>query len=54
MMSLAAVGARSTLNTIITLNDHRQADRQAGVAAPGIEQTKAIAEEGFIYGLPIG
>ena len=23
------------------------------VAAPGIEETKAIAEEGFIYGLPI-
>jgi hypothetical protein len=24
-----------------------------GVAAPGIEETKTIAEEGFIYGLPI-
>src|SRR5580704_11484594 len=24
-----------------------------GVAAPSIEETKAIAEEGFIYGLPI-
>jgi hypothetical protein len=24
-----------------------------GVAAPSIEQTKAIAEEGFIYGLPL-
>ena len=24
-----------------------------GVAAPSIEATKAIAEEGFIYGLPI-
>jgi hypothetical protein len=30
-----------------------KADTQAGVAAPGIEQTKAIAEEAFIYGLPI-
>jgi len=30
-----------------------QADKQAGVAAPGIAETKAIAEEGFIYGLPI-
>jgi hypothetical protein len=30
-----------------------QADKKAGVAAPGIEETKAIAEEGFIYGLPI-
>ncbi len=25
----------------------------SGAAAPGIEETKAIAEEGFIYGLPI-
>src|ERR1700730_5718667 len=24
-----------------------------GVAAPSLEETKAIAEEGFIYGLPI-
>jgi hypothetical protein len=26
---------------------------EKGVAAPSIEQTKAIAEEGFIYGLPL-
>jgi hypothetical protein len=30
-----------------------QADKKSGVAAPGIEETKAIAEEAFIYGLPI-
>ena len=30
-----------------------KADAKAGVAAPGIEETKAIAEAGFIYGLPI-
>jgi len=30
-----------------------QADKQAGIAAPGIAETKAIAEEAFIYGLPI-
>ena len=30
-----------------------QVDKKAGVAAPGIAETKAIAEEGFIYGLPI-
>jgi hypothetical protein len=29
------------------------AERKAGVPAPGIAETKAIAEEGFIYGLPI-
>ncbi|WP_238397542.1 DUF1254 domain-containing protein [Anatilimnocola aggregata] len=30
-----------------------KADKQAGVPAPGLEETKAIAEEGFIFGLPI-
>jgi hypothetical protein len=30
-----------------------QADKKAGIAAPGIAETKAIAGEGFIYGLPI-
>jgi hypothetical protein len=33
--------------------DAEKADRKAGVAAPGIEETKAIAEEAFIYGLPL-
>jgi hypothetical protein len=30
-----------------------QADKKAGIAAPRLAETKAIAEEGFIYGLPI-
>ena len=30
-----------------------KADVAKGVAAPSLEQTKAIAEEGFIYGLPL-
>lgn len=30
-----------------------QADRKAGIKAPSISETKAIAEEGFIYGLPL-
>jgi len=30
-----------------------QADKPAGRAAPGIAETKAIAEAGFIYGLPL-
>lgn len=30
-----------------------QADKKEGINPPGIEETKAIAEEGFIYGLPI-
>jgi hypothetical protein len=28
-------------------------DKKAGIAAPGIVETKAIAEEAFIYGLPL-
>jgi hypothetical protein len=47
--------------TLLTAMDAREdpisaanrADKKAGVAAPGIAETKAIAEEGFIYGLPI-
>jgi len=30
-----------------------QADKQAGLAVPGIAETKGIAEQGFIYGLPL-
>jgi hypothetical protein len=35
------------------VNSAAQADKAAGINAPSIEQTKAIAEQGFIYGLPI-
>ena len=35
------------------VNQAAQADKKAGIAAPGIEEVKAIAEEGFIYGLPL-
>ncbi len=31
----------------------KQADKLAGINVPGIEETRAIAEEGLIYGLPI-
>jgi len=30
-----------------------QADKSVDIAVPGIAETKAVAEEGFIYGLPI-
>ncbi|MFZ4681130.1 MAG: DUF1254 domain-containing protein [Terrimicrobiaceae bacterium] len=30
-----------------------QSEKKAGVPAPGIDEVKAIAEEGFIYGLPL-
>jgi len=35
------------------ISSAEQADKKAGIAAPGIAETKAIAEEAFIYGLPI-
>ena len=35
------------------INAASQADKKAGVAIPSITETKAIAEEAFIYGLPI-
>ncbi|WP_231933238.1 DUF1254 domain-containing protein [Botrimarina mediterranea] len=44
------VGCSET-NDAISLAD--KADKAEGVSAPSIEETKAIAEEGFIYGLPI-
>ena len=31
----------------------KQADTQKGIAAPGIAEVKAIAEEAFVYGLPL-
>jgi len=35
------------------ISQAEQADKKAGVAASSLAETKAIAEEGFIYGLPI-
>jgi hypothetical protein len=45
---LAGAGAKAD-----TISAAGTADKQAGIAAPGIIETKAIAEEAFIYGLPI-
>jgi hypothetical protein len=36
-----------------TIAEAAKKDVAAGVPAPGIEDVKAIAEEGFVYGLPI-
>jgi hypothetical protein len=36
-----------------TVTQAAKADKASGVPAPGIEQVKAIAEDGFVYGLPI-
>ena len=35
------------------ISEAAKADKAAGIDAPSIEEVKAIAEEGFIYGLPI-
>src|SRR5271170_3346049 len=35
------------------VNQADKADKINGVAVPGIEETKQIAQEGFIYGLPL-
>lgn len=54
---LAVAGAIALLSSCATNRDTiataGQADKKAGIAAPGIAETMAIAEEGFIYGLPI-
>ena len=49
-VATALIGCEKNGDAISTAE---QADKKAGIAAPGIEETKAIAEEGFIYGLPI-
>ena len=36
-----------------SISQAEKKDAAQGVPAPSIEETKAIAEEGFIYGLPI-
>ncbi len=55
--ALCSVFAVALLSGCATKNDPiaaaEQADKKAGIAAPGIAETKAIAEEAFIYGLPI-
>jgi hypothetical protein len=35
------------------ISSAEQTEKINGIAAPGISETKAIAEEGFIYGLPL-
>ena len=54
---LATVIALAALNGCGKANDPisaaAQTDKKTGIPAPGIVETKAIAEEGFIYGLPI-
>jgi hypothetical protein len=50
MALLLLAGAGSQADAVATADN---ADKQAGISAPDIQETKAIAEEAFIYGLPI-
>ena len=50
-MGLALLTAAGT--TADTIATAEKADKDAGVAAPGIVETARIAEEAFVYGLPI-
>ena len=50
-MAATTLGAGCGKNDAISQAEKK--DKATGVAAPGIAETKAIAEEGFIYGLPI-
>ena len=55
--ALASALALTLLTGCPTKNDAismaEQANKKSGNPIPGFEETKAIAEEGFIYGLPI-
>jgi hypothetical protein len=50
-MAATTLGAGCSKNDAVSQAEKK--DSAKGVAAPGIAETKAIAEEGFIYGLPI-
>jgi hypothetical protein len=66
MKTMISSAIRSTLVCLLTatllagcqhkndaISQAEKADKINGVAVPGIEQTKAIAQEGFVYGLPL-
>lgn len=52
-LALAAVLIAGCSKPNDTISQAGKADQAAGIAAPSIAETKAIAEEAFIYGLPV-
>ena len=50
---IVAVMSIGCSNKNDTVSQAEKKDTVAGIPVPSIEETKAIAEEGFIYGLPI-
>jgi hypothetical protein len=51
LIGLALLGGCAKNNDTITQTERKEA--AAGIPAPGLEEVKAIAEEGLVYGLPI-
>ncbi len=51
--AVAAVAFTSCNKKGDAISSSEQADKKEGTPVPGIEEVKAIAEEGFIYGLPL-
>jgi hypothetical protein len=53
IVTLLAVALTSYAEKSDPITQAARTDEKAGVPAPGIEEVKKIAEEGFIYGLPL-
>ena len=58
LKTLSTLATASAFALILLAGCDNKADNiaiaeQAGISVPGIEETRAIAEEGFIYGLPL-
>ena len=51
--AIAAIGLPGCEKKADPVAAAQVADKKAGIPAPGIVETKAIAEEAFIYGLPL-
>ena len=51
--AIAAIGLPGCEKKADPVASAQVADKKAGIPAPGIVETKAIAEEAFIYGLPL-
>ena len=50
-MSMLALNGCTSKNDAIAIA--QKTDKTAGIVVPGVAETKAMAEEAFIYGLPI-
>ncbi len=53
LMCLLAVTLVTGCKQNDTVSQAERADKINGVAVPGVEQTKQIAQDGFVFGLPI-